>query len=186
VSGRALRADAARNRERVMQAAVELFARDGVAVAVPDVAARAGVGRATVYRSFPTKQHLVAAVLVERLRWFEAQARAALQGDDAWVGFCSVIAAALGAEASDHTVAASLDFGGEELPELAAARADARSALIELMDRAKAQGAMRSDATPADVRLLFNGPAYLLAADGVADPAAFARVAELLAAALKS
>ena len=59
------RADAVRNRARVIAAAAEVFAERGIEASVPAVAARAGVGKATVYRSFPPKEHLVAAV--ERL-----------------------------------------------------------------------------------------------------------------------
>ena len=59
------RADAVRNRERVVAAAAAVFAERGVEAGVPDIAARAGVGKATVYRSFPTKEHLIAAVVTE-------------------------------------------------------------------------------------------------------------------------
>ena len=66
------RADALRNRERVVAAAAEVFAERGIEASVPEVAVRAGVGKATVYRSFPTKEHLVAAVVTGRLAEFEA------------------------------------------------------------------------------------------------------------------
>ena len=69
------RADAVRNRERVIAAAAEVFREKGDAAVVPEIAARAGVGKGTVYRCFPTKDHLVAAVATQRVRWFEAEAR---------------------------------------------------------------------------------------------------------------
>ena len=53
---------------------------------VPDIAARAGVGKATVYRSFPTKEHLIAAVVVERLTDFEQRVRAQFDAPDAVAG----------------------------------------------------------------------------------------------------
>src|SRR5919107_1582877 len=60
------RADAIRNRERVVAAAAAVFAERGIEAGVPEIAARAGVGKATVYRSFPTKEHLIAAVVEEK------------------------------------------------------------------------------------------------------------------------
>ena len=65
------RADAVRNRERVVAAAAAVFAERGIEASVPGVAERAGVGKATVYRSFPTKEHLVAAVVADHLAEFE-------------------------------------------------------------------------------------------------------------------
>jgi AcrR family transcriptional regulator len=64
---RPLRADAARNRDRVLEAARSLFASRGVEVPLDDIAARAGVGPGTVHRHFPTKQALLVAIVVERL-----------------------------------------------------------------------------------------------------------------------
>ena len=69
------RADAVRNYERVLAAASEVLAEKGAEAGVPEIAARAGVGKGTVYRCFPTKDHLVSAVLGERLRWFADAAR---------------------------------------------------------------------------------------------------------------
>jgi AcrR family transcriptional regulator len=60
------RVDAVRNRALVIAAAAEVFAEKGEAALVPEIAARAGVGKGTVYRCFPTKDHLVAAVAIER------------------------------------------------------------------------------------------------------------------------
>ena len=57
------RADAVRNFERVLAAATEVLAEKGAEAGVPEIAARAGVGKGTVYRCFPTKEHLIAAVL---------------------------------------------------------------------------------------------------------------------------
>jgi len=182
-AGRTLRADAARNRERVVEAAVEVFGRRGLEAGIPEIAERAGVGKATVYRSFPAKTDLVAAVLVERLRWFEALAREAASADDAWVAFRATMVTAADARAAEHSlgdgIAADLST-----PEVDAARARCQAALEALMDRAKAQGAMRADATADDVRLLLGGVLRVLAADGERDPATWRRCAELICDAL--
>ena len=84
------RADAVRNRERVVAAAAEVFREKGDAAVVPEIAARAGVGKGTVYRCFPTKDHLVAAVATQRVRWFEAEAREAAASDDPWGAFIAL------------------------------------------------------------------------------------------------
>src|SRR3954464_13341726 len=77
------RADALRNRQRVIAAAASVFAEKGLDAGVPEIAARAGVGKATVYRSFPTKEHLVAAVAIERLAWVTEVALSGLEEPDA-------------------------------------------------------------------------------------------------------
>ena len=84
------RADAVRNRERVIAAAAEVFREKGDAAVVPEIAARAGVGKGTVYRCFPTKDHLVAAVAIQRVRWFEREARAAADAEDPWSAFTAL------------------------------------------------------------------------------------------------
>ena len=68
VAGRPLRADARRNRERVLQAAREVFAEQGREAQMDDVARRAAVGVGTVYRHFPTKEALIDAIAGEALR----------------------------------------------------------------------------------------------------------------------
>ena len=64
---RPLRADAARNRARVLEVAYETFAADGLAVPIDEIARRAGVGAGTVYRHFPTKEDLYKAVVEDRI-----------------------------------------------------------------------------------------------------------------------
>jgi len=64
---RPLRADAERNRKRLLDAAVEVFAEQGLEASTAEIARRAGVGQGTVFRRFPTKDDLVAAIVVDRL-----------------------------------------------------------------------------------------------------------------------
>src|SRR5258708_33272642 len=75
---RPLRADAARNRARVLEVAYEAFASDGPSVPIDEIARRAGVGAGTVYRHFPTKEALFAAVIDDRVRGIVASGRALL------------------------------------------------------------------------------------------------------------
>ncbi|WP_326731557.1 helix-turn-helix domain-containing protein [Streptomyces phaeochromogenes] len=74
-SGR--RADARRNHERIVTAALQVFTERGLGATVPQVAARAGVGKAMAYRSYPTRADLMAAVVEHQLQWLESRALAA-------------------------------------------------------------------------------------------------------------
>jgi len=179
------RADAVRNRERVVAAAAEVFAERGVEAGVPEVAARAGVGKATVYRSFPTKEHLIAAVVIERIGEFERSTRARLDDPDPWGAFVALIVEGAERHCADRAITAGLS-AVIELPELTAARASLWHAVGALMDRAKEQGRMRRDAQPADLRVLWAGAARVLAADGVDDPAQWRRYAALVVDALRA
>src|SRR3954465_9544199 len=124
VAGGRTRADAVRNRERVIAAAAEVFAEKGEDAVVPEIAARAGVGKGTVYRCFPTKDHLVAAVATERVRWFEREVRAAAAADAPWAAFAEFIGRFADAHARDRGMVFSTAKDAE-LPELAEARAAA-------------------------------------------------------------
>lgn len=182
---RPLRADAQRNRERVVRAAQEVFAEQGLDAGVPEIAARAGVGKGTVYRGFPTKEHLVAAVVCERLGRFEAEIRAALEDDDAWTAFRRVLVESAERQAADRALAGSFGLTAH-VPELERARAAVTEQLDLLMARAKDEGTMRADATSADVRVLFAGMARVLVADGVDDAAVWRRCAGLVADAMRA
>jgi AcrR family transcriptional regulator len=178
------RADARRNRERVIRAAAAVFADKGMEAGIPEIAQRAGVGKATVYRSFPSKEHLVAAVATERLDWITTLATQALTDDDPAAAFERVILAIAERQASDCAVAGSL-AADIHVPELDAARATTHAALDALLDRARAAGALREDATAADLRVLFTGIAHVLRESHEQDPAVWSRYGELIVDALR-
>src|SRR6476620_9438041 len=94
-AGRPLRADAARNREKVLQAARQAFAESGYGVPLDEIASRAGVGPGTVYRHFPSKEALFEAVVTARITDLVSDARARADADDpgeAFFGFLARIA----------------------------------------------------------------------------------------------
>ncbi|MCW2986206.1 MAG: TetR/AcrR family transcriptional regulator [Conexibacter sp.] len=183
--GRPRRADALRNRERVIEAAAEVFALKGLEAGIPEIAARAGVGKATVYRSFPSKEHLVAAVARERLEWITEQVTHALTRDDAGRAFEELIVHIAEEQATDGAVAGSL-AADIHLPELDAARATMIAAFEALIDRARAAGALRPDATAEDLRILFTGMSQVLRDAGERDPATWRRYGRLVAGALRA
>ena len=79
---RPLRADAARNRARVLEVAYDTFAAEGLSVPIDEIARRAGVGAGTVYRHFPTKDDLFRAVIEDRIRNIVDDGRALLTSGD--------------------------------------------------------------------------------------------------------
>lgn len=177
------RADAARNSAAVLEAAREVFASRGLAAGVDEVAARAGVGKATVYRCWPTKDALVAAVTGARVDDFTSRVVAALDAPDAAGAFEELMLSAAESSAANRLLQTGLTC---ETPELAAARARCRGALQQLMDRGVLQGGLRADVTADDVTLLFNGFTAQLAAAGVIDPAVWRRYAGLVVSAARA
>jgi AcrR family transcriptional regulator len=150
--GRALRADAARNRARILEAAEAVFAVEGIEAPVDTIAEKAGVGVGTLYRHFPTKEKLCEAILLDRLRGLTDDARAQADAEDpvaAFFGFLQHFVE-LGASKRDLIVAvmgAGLDFDEAAAP----VKEDLREAVGVLLQRAQDAGAVRPDVTPAAV-----------------------------------
>src|SRR5215467_9547609 len=90
---RKLRADAARNRTRVLEVAYDTFAAEGLSVPIDEIARRAGVGAGTVYRHFPTKDSLFQAIVLTRHERMTAQARQLASARDPGAAFLDFLAA---------------------------------------------------------------------------------------------
>ena len=146
------RADAVRNRARILDAAETVFANEGIEAPVDTIAEKAGVGVGTLYRHFPTKEKLCEAILLERLRDLTNDARALADAPDpagAFFGFLEHFVA-LGEQKRDLIVAvmgAGLEFEQTAEP----VKEDLREAVGVLLRRAQAAGAVRDDVTPAAV-----------------------------------
>jgi AcrR family transcriptional regulator len=150
------RADARRNRRKVLDAARKRFADDGLDAQIDDIARDAGVGVGTVYRHFPTKEDLLQALVDERFAYFAEVARGALTDPDPWNGFCTLMRESARVTAEDRAVSQAMD----QLPglcETSATKAGLREAGTELVDRAKASGQLRSDFRPEDIGPLMCG-----------------------------
>jgi len=152
-----LRADARRNLERVLDAAAEVFAASGPAASVDEIARRAGVGHATVFRRFPTKEALMLAVVERRIGEIRALATEALARDDAGEAFFDFVWRVAELNMSTpglHRCVVQLGGkpGADELDRLAG----------RIVSRAQRAGAVRRDVRPADVSGLVR--AALLAA----------------------
>jgi len=147
-----LRADARRNLERVLDAATEAFAASGPDVSVHEIAARAGVGHATVFRRFPTKDDLMLAVIERHVAEMRSLAEAALVADDPGAAFFDFVWRV--AELNMHApglhrcvVHCGEKPGAAELAELGE----------KIVRRAQRAGAVRSDIKPDDVSALIRG-----------------------------
>ena len=169
---RPLRADARRNRERVLTAAREAFAESGYGVPLDAIAARAGVGPGTVYRHFPTKEALFEAVTVARVRELVVLAEAGVEAADPG----AALDALLGRIAEEAVAKRDLPdaLGGVGEAAVAVARTELHGALDTLLDRARAAGAVRDGIGAAELMVLLKG--LLQAVQESGDPALPARL----------
>src|SRR5919108_6174329 len=97
-----MRADAARNRQRIVQAAQLAFAERGLDVPLEEIARRAGVGIATLYRRFPTRDALIAASFAPLMAAYAEAVDEALQAPDAWTGFARFLERVCAMQAADR------------------------------------------------------------------------------------
>jgi AcrR family transcriptional regulator len=164
---RPMRADGLRNRARVLDAAVALFAEQGVRVPIEEIAQRAGVGVGTVCRHFPTKEALVDAALTGMWEQLLEQAQTALADPDAGQAFAAFVTA-LGDFQSDHRALAEEMATTVDLPPSTEQLKRAlRQVVLELVERAQRAGAVRTDIGPSDIAMLFAGIAHVAGLPGV-------------------
>lgn len=173
---RTLRADAEQNRERVVEAARELFAEEGLDASVNSIARRAGVGIATLLRRFPTRDDLIAAAFSEKMRAYSEAIDEALADPDPWRGFCSYIERICEMQAEDRGFAAVLTMTFPTARALEEERNRSAEALAELIDRAKATGRLRGDFAHQDVPLILMANAGVVAATRDSAPEAWRRL----------
>jgi AcrR family transcriptional regulator len=153
---RTQRADARRNRERVLVAARGQFAANGLEAQMDDIARAADVGVGTVYRHFPTKEALLEALAADRFIRLAEWAREALEAPDGWEGFCDFLRRSAELGANDRLLSEAMAerdaFQGaqrekEELMEATAA----------LVERAQATGELRAEIGAQDIAMLMCG-----------------------------
>ncbi|MEU0883959.1 helix-turn-helix domain-containing protein [Lentzea sp. NPDC005914] len=155
-----LRADARENRARVLTVAQELFAERGLEVPMAAIARRAGVGVATLYRRFPTKESLVLEAFAEQFSVCQAVIEEALADADPWRGFRTVIEKVCLLQATDRGFTAAFVATFPEMH--SEVRERTWQCFSELVERAKAGGRLRADFSPHDLTLV------LLANSGLA------------------
>ncbi len=157
-SDRPLRADAQRNRERILEAATTLMATHGIDVSIDAIAELAQVGVGTLYRNFPTKGALFEALLMARISPLVAEARAAADADDAADAFITFVRRLSDEFADFRALADAMAASGVDL---SATKQAISGELIEavsvLLQRAQDAGRIRPDVTITDVSAMMAG-----------------------------
>lgn len=152
-----LRSDARRNLELILQAATEAFAEGGLEVGVADIARRAGVGTATIFRRFPTKEDLVAAVFEERMREMVEIVRECAALDGGIEALRRFFEKAIDFQIRDRGFLESVGkrrFAGD--PRFTEVVEEIHTTLEQLVEDAKAKGEVRADVSATDVMVLLH------------------------------
>ena len=148
-----LRRDAEANRQRILDAAGRLMAKRGLATPLEDIAAAAGVGIGTLYRRFPSRSDLIAALFEDRVRAALADAEASLNIPDGWEALTWFLEQSAAREIADRGLAQVIQQGMgsrsiETLRERFAPIAE------KIFERAIASGRLRPDVTPTDLAVI--------------------------------
>jgi AcrR family transcriptional regulator len=149
-----LRADAERNRRRILAAAKDLFATRGLDVTLDEIARHAGVGTGTAYRRFPNKDALIDALMVDRVGELADIARDCLEEPDPWVGLTGYLERALAVQAADRGLKEVLFSSGRGRERSNQARQQIAPVVTKLVRRAKEAGVVRQDFETSDVPLI--------------------------------
>jgi len=171
----ALRVDAERNRVRILDAARVVFAEQGLDASMTEVARRAGVGIATLYRRFPAREDLIAATFAAKMTMYADAIEQALGDPDPWDGFCSYVERVCAMQAADHGFTHVLTTTFPTARPLEAERARAYRGFRKLISRAKATGQLREDFSDKDLVILLMANAGVLNATADAAPETWRR-----------
>jgi AcrR family transcriptional regulator len=157
-SDRELRADARRNRERVLRTAQQVFAADGLGVSLDEIARRAGVGPGTVHRHFPAKEALYLAVAIDQLEQLAAEGKVLAATEDPATAFFTQLSRMVASGAENVAVKSALAAAEFDLrtaaPDVAV---DLTNRVADLLGRAQAANAVRADVTVEEVMALVAG-----------------------------
>ena len=179
-AGRPLRADAAANRRRILEAARAVFAERGIDAPFDEIARRAGVGNATLYRHFPSRDVLLAAVFEARLAEYARAATEALQAPDPWLGFGQYAERVFAMQVADRGLSDMLTMTLQSAEGLDELRDRAYRDFAELVRRAQAAGRLRADFVPEDFALLLLANEGVVRRTGEAAPLAWRRFLALV------
>ena len=157
-----LRADAERNRCQLMNAALAVFGERGLDAPLDEIARRAGLGNATLYRRFPTRSVLIAAVFCGTMQEVVDATGRALAEPDPWTALAGQLVFLCELQAANRALADLLTAAVSGTPKLERLRAEALDGLTRLIDRAKASGDLRGDFGHGDVVLILMANAGLI------------------------
>ncbi|HEX4467460.1 MAG TPA: TetR/AcrR family transcriptional regulator [Solirubrobacteraceae bacterium] len=151
---RPLRRDAQANRARILEAAGAVFAAHGIDAPLDEIARRAGVGAGTLYRHFADRETLLDALFDERVRIFDQLMTEAAAADDAWTGLVELLETGFALQAADRGLKDILLARSRGLGRVHQPPEETVRAITGLLDRAKAQGALRTDVTITDLPMI--------------------------------
>ncbi|KAB2387981.1 TetR/AcrR family transcriptional regulator [Actinomadura montaniterrae] len=177
---RKLRSDARDNRERILEVAREAFAAEGLDVPMREIARRARVGPATLYRRFPTKEALLTAAFAEQMAACIGIVEEGLAAADPWRGFAAAIERLMEVHALDRGFAHALTSQYPQVYDFVEGRERTLRALAELIRRAKEAGGLRKDVVIEDVVLALMANEGIRAGSRAARLAASRRFAALM------
>ncbi|HET7802539.1 MAG TPA: helix-turn-helix domain-containing protein [Humibacillus xanthopallidus] len=178
--GSGLRADAERNRLRIVEAAREVFAEEGIDAPLNEVARRAEVGIATLFRRFPTRDDLVTAVFADRMSAYAAAVERAHAEPDPWLGFCRYLEQVCAMQVGDRGFT---DVMTQSFPRFRSFEDERRRSLDrfgDLVTRAQQAGRLRADFVVEDLPLLLMANAGVVSGMGDAAPDAWRRLVTYL------
>jgi len=179
--GRPLRADAAKNRERILVAAEETFAEEGVSVPVDKVAERAGVGVGTLYRHFPTKEALFEAIVFTRLQQLVEATEAFAARADAGPAFFDFIEVFAAQASAKHDLMDAMATAGIDIKTACAAELERMElGIAVLLERAKQAGAVRRDVDPSTVIGLVVGTVVAAGRRPGSNPASYRQMLDIV------
>jgi AcrR family transcriptional regulator len=184
VEERHRRADAERNRKRLLDAAQTLFRERGLEVGVAEIAEAAGVGRGTLFRNFASKEDLIAAIVVERMREACARGEELLEAPDPAEGLFELIGDLIGRQQVDRALFEALDETWLARDQIRAAHADFVGVVDRLVVRAQEAGSVRRDIGAMDVLMLFKGACVAASSFAQLDPSLIDRHLDLLRASI--
>jgi AcrR family transcriptional regulator len=176
---RRLRADAERNRAAIVAVARDVFAEQGLEAPLETIAARAGVGIATLYRRFPTREKLVAAALVGKVTEYAEAAGQALAAADPWIGFAGFVRRICELQAGDRGLSDLLSMTLSADEQVEQLRSTANDQVMALIERAKAEGGLRGDFVGEDLVLLLIATAAVMHVTQADAPGAWRRFVAL-------
>lgn len=145
-----------------MSAARDAFAEQGLEAPLEAIAARAGVGIATLYRRFPTREKLVAAALTDKVTGYAEAVQQALAVTDPWAGFAGCVRRICELQAGDRGLSDLLSMTLSADEHVEQLRKVANDSLITVIDRAKAEGTLRADFVGEDLMLLLIATAAVM------------------------
>ncbi len=143
---RPMRADAVKNRQRILEAAETIFATEGLAVPIDTVAERAGVGVGTLYRHFPTKEALFEAIVAARLEYLLEMAASYADSDDPGEALFCFLGEFAEQASAKHDLFDALSSAGIDIKSTCSEKVDAMKRMVDtLLARAVETGAVRDD-----------------------------------------